>query len=322
MSFRLVMGRRDEIYAQHLRHHGLDVTEVDMYRNDEDETIEKMYGYEAVAARGEIFSPRVLEALKDHLKIVLRHGTGYDLVDVNHAAKLGICCCNTPGAMSAGVAETAVAMILECARGFWRINNRLKAGGWGGGEATHQVEGSTVGFVGFGSIAQRTARYLSGFGCRLLAYDKFPNEAALAEAEAQKADLDTIARQSDFISLHLPLTPETNGLVDAAFLAKMKPTAYLINTSRGGTVDEAALLDALTHKTIAGAGLDVFRQEPLPVDSPFRKLDNVFMTPHCAVNTYECTFAGFDGILRSLEEFRAGKVPAACLNPDYVNYLA
>ena len=321
MSFRVVTSYALPKYHDYLRSHGFDVTFVEMTRNDEAETIEKMRGYDAVAAGGQTFSAAALDALQDHLKIIVRHGIGYDRVDIDHAAALGICCCNTPGAMSGGVAETTLAMMLELTRGFYRRHQQMMAGVWDRGPITGQLEGATVGLVGFGNIAQRVAQYLQGFSCRILAYDVRYDEAALQSLGVEKASLDQVAAESDIVSVHVPLLPATTHFIDAAFMAKMKPTAFLINTSRGGTVNEPDLIAALQSGVIAGAGLDVFWNEPLEADSPLRALDNVFLTPHVATTTDPCFKAGFDGIIRAFTEFLQGQVPAYCLNPSYVEHV-
>jgi D-3-phosphoglycerate dehydrogenase len=321
MSFHIVLNKRNPEYAQYLRERGFDVTEVELAENSEDEVIEKMDGFEAVIAMGEPFPIRVLDALGNHLRIIVRHGIGYDMVDVQHAANLGICCCNTPGAMSAGVAETAVIMMLECTRGLYRRHNEMVAGIWNWGPATHELEGKTVGFVGFGNIARRTARYLAGFNCRLLAYDIAFDEAALQHLGVEKANLDIIAAESDFVSLHLPFNEKTAKIINTEFFKKMKSSAFLINTARGGVVDEAALIEALKTGRIAGAGLDAYSIEPLPLDSELRRLDNVFLTPHCSTNTYECTLEVLKSLVCIFQEFQAGNVPESCLNRDYIKNL-
>ncbi len=318
MSFRLGMAIRWPEYYDYMRQAGFDVVKVELQGYDEDEVIAKYRGIEAIVAMGEPFTPRVLDALKDHLQFVIRHGVGYDKVNVAYAAQVGICCCNTPGAMSTGVGETTLALMLEISRGFFRSDREIKAGGYSRGPITRGVEGATIGIIGFGNIGQKVARNLQGFNPRLLAYDVRYNEEALQELHVQKASLDEIARESDFVTVHVPLMPQTTHLIDAAFLAKMKPTAFLINTSRGGTVDEEALIEALKNGTIAGAGLDVFAKEPLPVESELRKLDNVFLTGHLATQTTTCIRAGFDSIIRSLQEFQAGQVPFGCLNPTFI----
>lgn len=322
MKLKVITSFEQERYIDFMCSQGFDVTRVAKGDGGEADTIERMRGYSAVAVMDETFSAPVLEALKDELKILVRLGIGYDKVDTAYAAKLGICCCNTPGVMSAGVAEQTITMMLECARGFYRAHQIMQQGGWDRGQTpARQLEGSTVGLIGFGHIAQRVAQYLQGFNCRILAYDVAYDESKLKELHVHKASLEQIAVQSDFISLHVPLLPATEKLVDAAFLKRMKPTAYLINTSRGGTVDEQALVVALREGEIAGAGLDVFTQEPTPRDNPLRYMDNCFVNPHMATFTQECFQAGFEGIVKCLKEFEAGQIPEFCLNPAYVQYL-
>jgi len=319
MRFRVGMAIRWPEYYDYVRQAGFDVSEVKLANLTEDEVIDKYRGFDAIVAMGEPFTPRVFDSLPE-LKFLIRHGVGYEKIDVNYAAQVGVCCCNTPGAMSTGVGETTIALMLEISRGFFRSDREIKAGGYSRGPVTRGLEQATVGLIGFGNIGQKVARLLQGFDCRILAYDVRYNEQAVQALGVEKASLDQIARESDFVSVHVPLLPETAKMINAAFLARMKPTAYLINTSRGGTVDEPALIEALKQGTIAGAGLDVFAVEPLPVDSELRRLDNVFLTAHMATQTTVCIKAGFDSIIRSMREFLAGQVPYGCLNPSYVEH--
>ena len=203
MRFRVGMSVPQSQYYQYMRERGFDVEPVEMLRNDEQETMEKMRGFDAIVAMGELFNARVLDALKDDLKIIVRHGIGYDRVDIDYAAKLGICCCNTPGTMSSGVAETTITMMLECTRGFYKRERDMKEGKWNRGPVTSQLEGTTVGLVGFGSIGQRVAQYLSGFNCRILANDVHYNEDALKTLHVEKSSMDRIAAESDFVSIHV-----------------------------------------------------------------------------------------------------------------------
>ena len=322
MTLRIATSIREPQYLAYCRAQGINIAHVELEKNDELGNIEKLKGFDGVIAMSEPYSSRLLEELKDNLKIIIRHGIGYDRVDIQYAQKLGICCCNTPGAMSTGVAETALTMMLELCRKFYLYNANLSRGRWDKGIKTNQFEGSTIGLVGFGNIAQCLARYLNGFtGCRILAYDLHYNEEALKKYHVEKATLEQIAKESDFVSIHVPLLPSTAKMIDAKFLSTMKPHAYLINTSRGGTVDETALIQALRDGVIAGAALDVFETEPVSPDNPLLFLDNVFKTPHIATNTNGCALAGFDGCIKCLKEYEAGQVPEYALNPGYVNYL-
>ena len=322
MALKIASRITGERWQKYCEGFGIKVDKLDMGLNDEKGNIEKLRGYSAVIAGAEPYSARVLDALKDDLKIIVRHGIGYDRVDVKHAEELGICCCNTPGTMSTGVAETALTMMLELSRKYYIRNQALREGRWDKGGATQQFEGCTVGLMGFGSIAQCLARYLSGFtASRVLAYDVRYNEEVLTNYNVQKASMEEIARTADFVSIHLPLMPATEKLVNMDFLAMMKPTAYLINTARGGIVDEAALIKALKEGVIAGAALDVYEKEPADPENELFRLDNVFKTPHIATQTDACAQAGFDGVIRCLKEYMAGEVPAYAINPGYVNHM-
>lgn len=322
MALRIATGVHETKYLEYCRKQGIDIEDVGLEKNDELGNIEKLRGFDGVIAMSEPYSKRLLDELKGELKIILRHGVGFDRVDTKYAAELGICCCNTPGAMSTGVAETALTMMLELSRKYYIRNERMSKGSWDKGQKTNQFEGSTVGLLGFGNISQCLCRYLSGFtGSRILAYDVKYNEDALKKYNVQKATIEEIARESDFVSIHVPLLPSTSKMVNEKFLSMMKPTAYLINTSRGGTVDEKALVQALNNGVIAGAAMDVFETEPVNPDNPLLYMDNVFKTPHISTNTESCALAGFDGCIKCIREYESGRVPEYSLNPSYVDHL-
>jgi len=323
MAFRIASRITGIRWREYCRDHGLHVDTLELKANDGMYNIRLLKGYDGIIAGAEPYPAEVLDGLKDSLKIIVRHGIGYDKVDTRHAEQLGICCCNTPGTMSTGVAETALIMMMELSRKFYLRNASLNKGLWDKGESTEQFEGATIGLLGFGNIAQCLARYLLGFtGCTILAYDVRYNEEALKKYNVRKASLEEIARVSDFVSVHLPLLPSTAGIINAEFLAMMKPTACLINTSRGGTVDEPALIQALKDRVIAGAGLDVFAKEPADPDNELLHMDNVFKTPHVATFTDACAQAGFDGVIQCINEYNAGQIPAFAINPGYVNHKA
>ena len=223
-------------------------------------------------------------AAADALRVVARYGVGVDNVDLAAAAARGIVVTNTPGANARSVAELTVALLLLLARPVLRAATETRAGGWPRLPG-RSLAGKTVGLVGFGAIGRQTARLLAGFDCRLLAYDPLLNEATAAALGVRAAGLDELLATSDFVSLHAPVTPATRGMVDAAFLARMKPGAALVNTARGELVDEAALLDALTSGRLRGAALDAFAAEPPGGDNPLLALPNVIATPHMGAHT-------------------------------------
>lgn len=221
------------------------------------------------------------EALEsaDCLQVIARYGVGVDSVDLNAAKEKNIVVTNTPGANSVSVAELALGLMLMLAR---QLSEAVAASRRGQFPRLigASLEGKTVGIIGLGSIGKQVARRLGGFDCRLLAYEPYPDRAFAEAHRVELVELDTLLRDSHFVSLHLPLLPETRGMVNAEFLAKMKKGAYLINTARGELIDEAALLEALKSGQLKGAALDAFAEEPPKPDHPLLALPQVIATPH------------------------------------------
>jgi D-3-phosphoglycerate dehydrogenase len=227
-------------------------------------------------------------AAGSRLKVISRYGVGVDNVDLPAARAAGICVTNTPGANSVSVAELALGMMLALARHIPEAVNATRRGEWPRFSGV-SLEGKTVGILGLGSIGKQLALRLSAFGCRVLAYDPYPDTAFAAQNKVTLATMDEVLAKSDFISLHLPLLPETRGLVNDAFIAKIKPWAYLINTARGEVVDEAALLRGLQNKRLAGVALDAFNQEPPDPANPLLALPQVLVTPHMGAHADSAT---------------------------------
>ena len=221
------------------------------------------------------------------LKIIGRAGTGLDNIDVKAAEAKGIKVLNTPGANSISVAELAIGLMLACSRHIARGTADLKAGKWTKKELEgHELFGRTVGIIGFGNIGREVAKRLLAFDMKILAYDPFVKET---DMNVKIVDLETIYRESDYITIHVPLTPETKNLINKESISKMKDGVIVINAARGGIVDEAALYEALVNGKIYAAGLDVFEIEP-PTDEIRQKLlalPNVVATPHIGASTFE-----------------------------------
>lgn len=209
---------------------------------------------------------------------MVQTGAGYDNVDLAECARRGILVCNAAGVNAAAVAEHTMAMLLCWYKNLLPLERSLRDGGEVPDYAGAELAGKTVGVVGLGAIGRKVARYCDAFGMRVLGYSRHPVELPGVEP----VDLGTLYRESDVVTLHVPLTGETRHLVGKEAFAKMKPGALLINTSRGAVVDEARLIAALREHTIGGACLDVFEEEPLPAGSPLRTLPNVLLTPHTA----------------------------------------
>lgn len=218
------------------------------------------------------------------LRVIAEYGIGYDNIDTATATAHGVWVANVPGFCTAEVADHTMALLLALSRRLFGLDSALRRGQWGAGNAgpMTRLSTQTLGLVGFGSIARAVASRARGFGLNVQCWSPQTTPDIAASFGATRVALDDLFRQADFLSLHLPATPETRGIVDQRRLELMKPSAYLINTGRGALIDEAALLEALTNGRIAGAALDVFAQEPPSADSPLLRLPQVILTPHAA----------------------------------------
>jgi D-3-phosphoglycerate dehydrogenase len=235
------------------------------------------------------FGEPELEASKD-MKVVTRIGVGYDAVDVPALSRRKVPLMVAGSANSPSVAEQALFMMLTLAKRAVELHTLVKDGAWATrlGKLPYDLFGKTVLIVGFGRIGSRTAKRCLAMEMNVLVYDPYKPAAEIKAAGCEPvADLDAALPRADFVSVHCPKTPETVGLFNAARLKLMKPSAYLINTARGGIVEEAALYDALKSGKLAGAGLDVFEQEPPPVGHSLFELPNVIIAPHVAGVTHE-----------------------------------
>jgi D-3-phosphoglycerate dehydrogenase len=229
------------------------------------------------------FTRAVLGALPE-LRGIVRSGIGVDSIDLRAAAEMGKIVCNVPDYCLDEVSTHAVTLILALNRHVLACDRIVREGGWSF-DALRPLQSppdQTAGIVGLGQIGRRVARKLGVFGFRLLGYDPYVAPAQVAELGVRCVDLDVLLAESDYITLHSPLTPETRHMIGAAQLARMKPTAYLVNTARGALVDEVALATALEAGTIRGAALDVLEQEPPGRDSPLLRHPRVVLTPHVA----------------------------------------
>ncbi|MEE1617135.1 phosphoglycerate dehydrogenase [Brachybacterium sp. J153] len=257
-------------------------------------------------------------AAAGRLKVVARAGVGLDNVDVASATTAGAMVINAPTSNIVSAAELAVTLILSSLRHLARADASVKAGKWERKQLTGvELLGKTVGVVGFGRIGQLVAERLAGFGVELLAYDPYVNHTRAAELGARVVELDELMRASDIVTVHMPKTPETTGLIGAEQFALAKPTLHIVNAARGGLIDEEALYTALTTGQIAGAGLDVYTSEP-PATSEtaarLLELDNVTLTPHLGASTAEAQEKAGVAVAKSVRLALAGE-----LVPDAVN---
>jgi D-3-phosphoglycerate dehydrogenase len=247
------------------------------------EMAELLAGCAGCIAGVDAIDRRALQAA-DRLKVIARYGVGVDNVDLGAARERGIVVTNTPGANAVSVAELTIALMLALARMIPIAHEKTRAGAWPRLEGL-SLEGKAVGLLGCGAVGRQVARRLRGFDCTVLACDPGLDAPLAREYGATLCTLDDLVPASDFLSLHLPLLPETHGIVDGAFLGRMKPGACLVNTARGELVDEAALLAALDSGRLRGAALDVFAQEPPASDNPLLSRPQVIVTPHIGAHT-------------------------------------
>jgi len=238
-----------------------------------------------------IFAPmtrRVIEALPK-LKVIVRYGIGYDNVDVDAATDNGVFLVNIPDFCLEEVANHAIALLLVLGGELLPINEGMKQDRWTESQLIRATVGApyeqTLGLIGCGKIERMTAKKAQCFGLRILGYDPYVDKSLAKEYGITLVSLPELLKESDFVSVHTLLNQETWHLIGEKEFKQMKPTAYFINTSRGAVVDEAALIKALQGKWIAGAGLDVFEQEPVNPDNPLLKMDNVIVSPHCCSHT-------------------------------------
>jgi D-3-phosphoglycerate dehydrogenase / 2-oxoglutarate reductase len=260
-------------------------------------------------------TPRVIDSAHG-LQVVARFGVGVDNIAVDTASVRGIPVTYVPDYCAAEVAEHALALLLTLSRGIVRYDRSVKSRRWDLSVAAplRRLEGQTLGLIGYGRIGSRLAVKARGLGMRVVA--NAPRMRATAADGVAVVELDALLAESDFVSLHVPLKAETRGLVGEAFLRRMKPTAFLINTARGGLVDTAALTRALREGWIAGAGLDVLPQEPIACDDPLLDLDNVVITPHVAFYSEESLVELRRRAAQSVVDVLAHRAPEHVANAD------
>lgn len=274
---------------------GLDIEFVESPCETEDDLIRACADADAMLILKEPVTARVIASLQ-RCKVISRFGAGVDTIDVEAAKAAGIAVRNVVDGSVEEVSTHAVAMILALVRRLPRYDRSVRDGFYDAmreGRGLRRTGEMTVGLVGLGRIGAMTAQKLMPFQFRILAHDPYASDEQMRAAGAERRDLDEIIAEADVISLHTPLTPETTNIIDAGRLNAMKPGAMIVNVSRGGLIDEAALAPLLADGRIGGAGLDVFAVEPLPMDSPLRETPNTLLSPHAAF----CSFEAFDDVM-------------------------
>lgn len=256
-------------------------------------------------------------------QVIATYGIGLDKIDVDAASRRGIYICNSPDYNKSEVADHIVTMTMALSRHLKDFDRRVRRGeypvpyDW---MKPVRPSRQTVGFVGFGKIARQAAEKLHGaFGMRVICYDPFLTAEQTAEAGGQKMELEELLRESDYLSINVSLLPSTRNLIGERELAQMKPTAFLINCSRGGIVNEEALVAALKNGGLAGAGLDTFAHEPLSKDDPLCQLDNVILTPHAAWYTVDAMQELQRVAAQQVALVLTGQTPTRCVNYEDAN---
>ncbi len=306
---------------------GIDDLEIDLLgrpSTTEDELIAAGADADALCvSTREAVTRRVLEHLP-RTKVVSRYGVGLDNVDLDAAADAGIVVTHYPGYCTAEVADHALAMVLALNRRLVEQDRSLRAGAWVEfGPATRSIlrgpilalRELTLGIVGFGRIGQAVAERARPFGLRILAADPYQEPATMEAHGVEPVELDALLEHADIVTLHCPLTPETRGLIGSAALARMKPSAVLVNTARGPLIDLPALAAALDSGRLAGAGIDVTDPEPLPAGSPFYAMENVILTPHSAYYSERSVETVRRETLLEAVQVLRGKRPRTVANP-------
>jgi phosphoglycerate dehydrogenase-like enzyme len=251
---------------------------------NEDQILHHLKGIDASLAGSEPYTERVLAA-NPQLRVIARVGVGYDAVDLAAATRHNVAVTFAPGTNQGSVSEHAFSLMLALARRIVSQHIGTAAGQWPRG-TTVPLRGQILGLAGLGRIGRAMTSRALAFEMKVIAHDPFADRSWAANNGVELVSFEELLARSDYVSLHMPSIPATKQIINARTLALMKPTAYLINTARGQVVDEVALADALRKKKIAGAGLDVFEEEPPTADNPLLKLDNVVLTPHAAGTDY------------------------------------
>ncbi len=281
-------------------------------------TPEQIAGFDMVITFAPYWTTRTF-AGNDRILSLHRGGVGYDMVDVPACTDAGVALFIVPAAVRRPVATGIMALMLALATRLRTKDMVTRAGKWDEGRKKYPGEGltgKTLGSIGVGNIGHEVFRLAKPFGMKHIAHDPYITQDAVKDIDVQLVDMDTVLAQSDFLNVSCPLNEKTRHLIGEKELKKMKPTAYLINTSRGPVIDEAALVRALKENWIQGAGIDVYEQEPASGDNPLFKLENVIVTPHSIALTDEFYITMWEVIARQIRQMIDGEKPATLVNPE------
>ncbi len=316
VTFNYFTKEAQEILNDHL----VDVKSIGRFRTEE-EMAEIIDGYDALLADGDTITEKVIEKA-DHLKVISHLGVGYDNIDVNAATKKGVGVTFCPEAPSESVADFTWGLILACVRKIPQADNYVKEKKWDFNKfISVDVCGKTLGVLGAGRIGSRVIRRAKGFDMKVLYHQRHRNRLIEKTFDAKYVPINELLRKSDIISINIPSTNETRGILGKKELNMMKNEAFLVNTSRGAVVDENALYIALKTKKIAGAGLDVLTIEPPLKNNPLFSLENIVITPHIAAATNDALIRLNITIANDALAFLNGKKPQYILNPEVMETI-
>ena len=314
-------------YGEMIRQAGIEVEFVKINCTTEDEITAAAHDADAVigVATFQHFSRKVIERLTK-CRLIVSIGIGYDLLDVKAASERGILAANVPDYCLEEMSDHTMALILACTRKITKLNDTVKGGGWKKEPdpdiqrkiwpTMYRLRGQTLGLIGLGRVPHTLVPKAKGFGVRIIAYDPYVDSSVFQSLGVERVELDQLLAESDIVSLHCALTPETRHLLGLEEFKKMKPTAYLINTARGGLIDQGALFKALTDKYLASAALDVTDPEPLSPDDPLLKLDNIIITAHSAHASMLSLKALLSRPGEEIVKVFKGEWPVGLLNPE------
>lgn len=310
MRILITDGLEADAIASLKKAHQVDVAELDAKA-----LLEQIPAYDALIVRGRTKVTRDVLAKTTHLKVVGRAGVGVDNIDVAEATSRKVLVVNAPSASTVSVAELALGHMISWSRFLPQADRSVKEGKWEKKSFEgHEVYGKTLGLIGSGRIGAEVAKRAQAFGMTVIAFDPYLPPEVAAKVQVSLVDKETVLRQSDFISIHAALTPETRGMIGAKDLAAMKKSAVLVNCARGEIVQEAALAEALRNGVIAGAALDVFEKEP-PTGSPLLTAPHVVFTPHLGASTHEAQTRAGAVIAEQVTKALDGKRPDFLVNP-------
>ena len=271
--------------------------------------------------RGANQTPPVIEEI-DKAQAIVSNGHGFDRIDHNTATEQGVMLINSASVGTEEVSNHTIMMLLACAKELGRLDRLVRGGGWtpetrAQVQSLVPIDGQILGLVALGNIGRATARKAKVFGLEVIAYDPYLPPWIAREYKVELVpSLLEMARRSDFVSMHVPLNDETREMIGESFFKAMKPTAYFVNTCRGPTVDERALIEALRDGEVAGAGIDVFEQEPTPTDNLLLKLDNVILTPHTAGTSARSQMIALTQLGQETARVLRGTWPMSLVNPE------